>query len=75
VILLIRVVNLMIGRLWTANDDFYDLRVLQPDRVSSGLHFLSKCEPDGSVIPLSFVNMNRMEMSSDCHLQNKMTTE
>jgi len=39
-ILLIRVANLVIRRLSTTNDDFCDLRVWQPDGVSSGCHFV-----------------------------------
>jgi len=78
VVLLIRVVNLVIGRLSTANGDFCDLRVWQsdgvlsgshfeknckPDRVSSGSHFEKNYKPDGGVIRLLFVKQNDNRMT------------
>jgi len=70
VVLLIRVVNLVIGRLSTTNDDFYDLRVWQGChpvvslQMWTGWHpirftFFSKCKPDG--------------VSSGCHFVLQMT--
>jgi len=67
VVLLIRVVNLVIERLSTTNDDFCDLRVWQPDVVLSGCHFVLQ-------MTTGLQNVNRMGVTSGCHLQNKMTT-
>jgi len=46
VVLLIRVVNLVMGRLSTTNGNFCDLRVWQSDGVLSGSHFEKNCKPD-----------------------------
>jgi len=59
VVLLIRVVNLVIGRLSTTNGDFCDLRVWQPDRKPSGSHFEKYCKPDGGVIRFTKQNDNQ----------------
>jgi len=63
VILLIRIVNLVIGRLLTTNIDFYDLRVWQWDEMSSGYHFEKNCKPDEGVIRLTFAKQNDNRMT------------
>jgi len=65
-ILLIRVVNLVIKELSTANDNFCDLRVWQSDGVSSGCHFVLQMTTGWHPIRFTFWKkiINRME----CHL-------
>jgi len=51
VILLIKVVNLMIGRLSMTNSDFCDFKSLTTGCHPHPIHILKKnCKPDGGVI-------------------------